>query len=159
MTNRAILLAAAILAGGFTATAAQARPLTDGGVTVGEVADALSSKGYKADISKDGTGDPLIKSAAEGVNFQILFYGCDAVKRCTSLLFTAGWDLSKGFSMTKINDWNFNKRFGRASLDGDNDPFLRMDEDYEHGAPSEAIGNDLDRWDATIAGFKTYIEQ
>ena len=45
---------------------AQARELPDGGVTVGEFADALQTKGFKAETGKDATGDPKITSAADG---------------------------------------------------------------------------------------------
>ncbi len=57
----------------------------------------------------------------------------------------------------RILDWNRDKRFGRAYLDKAGDPWVEMDMDVEHGATTEAIANDLERWKAVIQEFRTYI--
>ena len=139
-------------------TSLQAAPLPSGGVTAGEVAKALLDKGYKAEVTTDSTGDPMIRSATDGSNFRILFYNCkSAGPRCVSISFSAGFDLEKGLSYSRINQWNREKRFGRAYLDDEMDPYVEMDVDFERGATIEAVANVIDTWAAVLPVFKNFI--
>lgn len=136
----------------------QAAPLPTGGVTAGEVAKALLDKGYKAEVTTDSAGDPMIRSSADGSNFRILFYSCkNSGPRCVSITFSAGFDLDKGLSYSRINEWNSEKRFGRAYLDDEMDPYVQMDVDFERGATNEAISNVVDTWAAVLPVFKSFI--
>jgi hypothetical protein len=139
-------------------TSALAGPLPDGGVTVDEVAAALQAKGFKAEISKDSGGDPLIRSAADGSNFSIYFYSCDKAERCVAIQFSAGFDLAKGTTLEVVNSWNKDRRFGKAYLDADKDPYLEYDIDVEHGATTEALENVVDVWESVLPTFKKHID-
>ena len=148
---RLVSLAAAaglLLAGGAAAT-----PLTDGGVTADEVASVLQAKGYAAQIGKDQEGDPKIHSGAQGVAFDIYFYGCHKGPRCSSIQFTSAFHVEGGMKLAEINSWNRKNRFGRAYLDDVNDPFIEMDLDVEHGFTTEAVDNNIDTWDAVVGAF------
>jgi hypothetical protein len=134
----------------------QAAPLPDGGVTSAEVAAILQRAGYKAEITKDQYGDPLVRSASSGVNFSVYFYTCQKTPRCTSIQFYAGFQ-KPGISDNRVAEWNRTTRFGKAYLDKDGDPRLEMDMDVQHGATTEAIANDLDRWVAVLAAFTKNI--
>lgn len=150
----------AIMAGmvlALSAGAAQAAMLPDGGVTAQEVARALQAKGYRAELDRDAAGDPMIRSALDGSNFQILFYDCEK-GRCVSIQFVTAFELEKDLTFSKINEWNRTKRFGRAYLDEEMDPFVEMDLDLEHGATSEAIENNIDTWAAVLPAFKNFID-
>ena len=156
---RIVRLAAAaaiglVLGGG----AANARPLPEGGVTAQEVVEALQAKGYRAQLTKDSAGDPMIESGLDGSTFRVLFYSCRAGGRCASIQFAWALDMPNGMDLRKINLWNREKRFGRAYLDDENDPFLEMDVDLERGGTTEAIGNNLDTWAAVLPAFKDFIE-
>ncbi|HTC09521.1 MAG TPA: YbjN domain-containing protein [Acetobacteraceae bacterium] len=133
-----------------------ATPLPDGGVTAQEVADVLQHAGYKAEITQDKYGDPLIKSASSGVNFSVYFYTCKNSPRCTSIQFYAGFQ-KPGIALERVAEWNRTTRFGKVYLDQDGDPRIEMDMDVEHGANTEALQNDLDRWVAVLAAFVKYI--
>jgi Putative bacterial sensory transduction regulator len=135
---------------------ALAAPLPDGGVTAPEVANVLQRAGYKAEVSTDKYGDPLIRSASSGVGFSVYFYTCHKTPRCTGIQFYAGFK-KPGIAETQVSEWNRTTRFGKAYLDKDGDPNLEMDMDVEHGATSEAIANDLDRWVAVLAAFTKHI--
>lgn len=154
-----IVIVAALAVVALSPAAASAGMLPDGGVTASEVAKALQDKGYRAEVTTGSDGDPLIKSAADGTNFRILFYSCSKAQRCASIQFVAAFDLDDGMKLSKINSWNQNKRFGRAYLDDDMDPFVEMDVDFEHGATSEAIANNIDTWAAVLPAFKSYINE
>ena len=154
------LLAGLAFAGmmGLGSSGALAGVLPDGGVTVDEVAKVLQSKGYRAEISKDSAGDPMIISGLDGSTFRILFYNCKS-GRCAAIQFATAFDLEKGLTYSKINGWNREKRFGRAYLDDDMDPFLEMDVDLEHGAMTETIANNVDTWAAVLPAFKNFLDE
>jgi len=134
----------------------RAVPLPDGGVTAAEVVSILQKKGYKAEITKDKYGDPLIHSASGTLNFDVYFYACHDTPRCASIQFYAGFQ-KPGIAEGRISEWNRTTRFGKAYLDKDGDPRVEMDMDVQHGATSEAIANDLDRWVAVLAAFTKHI--
>jgi hypothetical protein len=144
---------AAMLAGG----AASAGNLPTGGVTAQEVASALQAKGYQAEIGRDSGGDPMISSALDGSSYKILFYNCKS-GRCASIQFATAFDMKNGLTLAKVNSWNREKRFGRAYLDDEMDPFVEYDVDMERGATNEAITNAIDVWAAVVPAFKTYVD-
>ena len=154
---RTSIFALALAAALPVSAPALARDLPDGGVTVGEFADALQSKGFKAEIGKDAQGDPKITSAADGSSFTVFFYGCEK-NRCKSVQFSSGFDMKSGMALSEVNKWHSDYRFGRVYLDDDNDPYLTMDEDLEHGATDTALENNIERWEATLVGFKKFIK-
>jgi hypothetical protein len=150
------LSALGVLALLAAASPAPAGPITDGGVTAAEVAAVLQAKGYQAEITKDDGGDPLIHSGADASKFSVLFYGCNA-GRCSSIQFSTAFHIEGGLTLTRINTWNSDKRFGQGFLDKTNDPFIQMDLDVEHGYSTEAIANNLDTWVAVLHQFKIFI--
>ena len=149
-------LGAALAAAFLLAGPAAAGPLPSGGATVQEIAKVLLDKGYKAEIGKDSQGDTMISSGSEGANFRIFFYGCK-VGRCNSIQFSAAFDLTNGMTATQINDWNVKRRFGRAFLDKEMDPFVQMDLDLEHGSSTESVANNLATWVLVLRQFRAYI--
>ena len=119
---------------------------------------ALQDLGYKATLDSAEDGDPLIRSMADGTNFRIWFYGCDdANSNCTGLNFSAGFDLEKGTTLAKMNDWNNQQLLGYATLDDENDPFLNHFVVTNGGIPVETFQSIIDRWDRAIADFKAEI--
>lgn len=150
-----VLTAAVCLAAAATASAGL---LPDGGVTAQEVAAGLLEKGYKAEITTDSTGDPKVMSAADGSNVSIYFYGCKGEgPRCNSIQFVSAFDLDDGMSLSRINLWNRENRFGRAYLDDENDPYVEMDVDVEHGFTTESLATWIDTWTQVLPRFKSYI--
>lgn len=137
------------------AAAANAAPLPAGGVTAAQVVQLLQDEGYRAQIDTDGVGDPMVRSATDGVNFSIYFYGCER-GRCASIQYSTAFD-TKGMTYAQINQWNTEHRFGRAYLDDEMDPFLEMDLDLERGATTELIAESLVTWSLLVPEFKTYI--
>src|SRR5688500_1118829 len=83
---------------------------------------ALQSGGYSALLGTDKVGDPMVTSGVGGTTFQIFFYNCTDHSECATVTFHSGYDLTDAVSLERMNEWNRTKRFGRAYLDGDNDP-------------------------------------
>ena len=137
--------------------AAAAGPLPDGGITVQEVARSLQDKGFQTQITTDKDGDPLIKTALEGAKFSVYFYECGGKPRCKSIQFAAGFAMNGSFAASKVAEWNRTKRFGRVYQDNENDPWVEMDMDMEHGATTDAMTNNIDRWVVVLNEFRKYI--
>ena len=137
--------------------AASADSLPDGGVTVQEVARSLQDKGFQTEITTDKDGDPLIKSLLEGAKFSVYFYECGGNPRCKSIQFAAGFAMNGKMQASRVAQWNRTKRFGRVYQDDENDPWVEMDMDMEHGATTEAMTNNVDRWVVVLNEFRKYI--
>jgi len=157
MRNRVLTMCLTV--GALAASAALAEPVPDGGMTAAEVAKVLQDQGYRAEITTDSAGDPLIESGVDGTHFSVYFYGCagEEEPRCNAIQFMAAFDLEDGTSFERINLWNREHRFGRGYLDDENDPFVEMDLDVEYGFTTEALANNLDTWSAVLPGFKEFI--
>jgi len=151
-------LAAVLALGLMTAAAstAMAKPYPAGGVTAAEVAAALKDKGLPAEVTKDDEGDPMIKSSSNDLNWRVYFYNCTA-GRCKSIQFSAGFDLDDGMTYAKINEWNYTKRFSRAALDDEMDPYVRYDIDAESGFTSETMALGIDTWQLVLPVFSEFI--
>jgi hypothetical protein len=122
------------------------------------VVDALQTAGYMAKLGVDGTGDPMVTSASSGTKFYIYFYGCSGHKACATIEFHSGYHLDKPAALDKINDWNWNHRFGRAYLDKDKDPVLEMDLDLDVGGMTQALfADNLDTWATVMGAYERLI--
>jgi hypothetical protein len=121
------------------------------------LAELIRSQGFQARLDKDGSGDPLIRSAAGGGDFQIEFYGCTQNRNCKTLRLYAGYDLQNGSTLEKINEWNTDKRFASAYLDDEDDPFLQMDINTEGGISPLALETSLEIWQSLKGQFEAHI--
>lgn len=120
---------------------------------------ALQSAGYRAEMTKDDTGDPLIKSTSSGSNFAIFFFGCTKNVDCRTIQFFAGYDRDKSPSLSQMNDWNSKKRFGRAYLSDKGAARIEMDVDLDDGGISTKLFEDnLEFWVLLMAQFEKHIE-
>lgn len=151
------LAAAAIAcAVAFTALPAAAVTYSPKGVNAEEVGAVLRARGLPVEITTDSGGDPMIRSSSEGLNWLVYFYDCRN-GRCTSIQFTAGFDLDDGTTYAKANEWNFTKRFGRAALDDEMDPYVRYDIDTAKGYTSESMAYALETWLLIVPAFSDFI--
>jgi len=122
-----------------------------------ELVAIIQGLGFKAQLDKDNSGDPLIRSSSSGVDFSIYFYGCTKNKRCHSLQFIAGYNLSAGTTLAVLDQWNEEKRFASAYLDDEDDPFLQMDVNTEGGITEENFKKTFDLWQSLKGEFESHI--
>ncbi len=123
------------------------------------IAGLLKDIGYRAELTKDDTGDPKIESAAAGVNFSIYFYGCTDGKACSSIQFSSGFDLDSALNMSSVNDWNTRKRYGKVYIDDEGDPYLEMDINLAGGGITEdSFRDSLDSWERLLSDFQEHID-
>ena len=121
-----------------------------------EVAKLLQDEGYRAKLSKDGEGDPLIESSMGGLTVYVYFYDCEA-DRCGSLQFAVGMDMDDGLKHEAINDFNRQYRYARAYLDDEMDPFLQYDFEVLHTDHAAHIASQVDIWQDLLNEFKTSV--
>lgn len=153
-TTVAAVLTLGLLA--LSAAPAAARPYPSGGVTPEEVAVVMRAAELPVTLETDDQGDPTIKTSYKKVNWRVYFYKCED-GRCASLQFSAGYDFEDGLTYRKINEWNFTKRFARAALDEEMDPFIRYDVDAERGFTTEAMALAIETWLLALPSFTDFI--
>lgn len=149
---------AAALAWAAVPVSASAEIYGEDGVSGPEVADILQTAGYRAELTKDGVGDPLVRTTMSGVNVQVYFYNCNSVGRCEDIQFSVGFDMANGTSQSVIDEWNRTKRFGRAYLDDENDPFIKVDLQVGPGGTPQLIAGYVRTMEAVLEGFTEHID-
>lgn len=121
------------------------------------VVAALQNAGYKATLSKDSTGDPLISSSSGGSNFSVFFFGCTKNVDCRTIQFFAGYSDRKP-TLSMMNDWNSKKRFARAYVADSGNARIEMDLDLDDGGMSAKLFEDnLEFWVAVMGAFEKHI--
>ena len=146
-------IAAAAMVAGVPA-AAQTVQATNPGTIV----TALRDAGYRATLSTDSVGDPVVKSGAAGVDFSVLFYNCTEHKDCKTVQFYAGF-VKKGLTLDTMNEWNAEHRFARAYLDHEKDPRIEMDVDLDKGGMSSALFQaNIATWESLLGDFQKAID-
>ncbi len=111
-----------------------------------------------ANLETDADGDPQITGRIDGNAYVIFFYGCVEARDCTTLQFSAGW-ISDDIDLEAINGWNRDHRFGRAYLDGENDPIVELDVNMEFGITRRNFDDTFRVWAAILAGFAEFVER
>jgi hypothetical protein len=137
--------------------AAQGAVLQDG-VSAPEVAAALHSAGYPADVTTEHQGSPLIRSSTGKTLFLVHFFQCDAQLRCASIQFISRLQ-HKTMAPAAIEAWNRERRFGRAFLTSHGTAWIAMDVETSHGITTEALAANLGRWVGVISAFETFADR
>jgi hypothetical protein len=121
---------------------------------------ALQDGGYKAELTKDDSGDPMIKSSSGGTSFSIFFYGCTDNKECSTVQFYAGFSDPNNASLRAMNDWNRDNRFGRAYLGDDGSARIEMDVDMDDGGISKLLfADNVEFWEVVMSKFEDYVNK
>ncbi|MBD3785531.1 MAG: YbjN domain-containing protein [Sphingomonadales bacterium] len=122
------------------------------------VMNLLQDYGLKVTKDTDIVGDPLLSTRIEGTNFDVYFYSCDEGP-CQSIQFSAGFDLENPMSAGKINEWNRDKRFGKAYLDDEGDPYIEYDINLDYdGVGAKNFDDTIDLWRVVLADFRDFID-
>ncbi|WP_162257138.1 YbjN domain-containing protein [Phenylobacterium sp. Root700] len=149
---RALLLAASVAALVGLGDA-QAVEFHKDGMTAKEVQSWLTDSGYKAEMAKDTDGDSYLKSASDGVSFDVHLYDCKK-DRCASMQFIAGFDLDEKLELAKVNTWNEGKRYVDCFLDDEGDPWFTYDANVSPGGSREALDDDFAVWLSFVPDMK-----
>jgi len=154
MLKQMVLCAA--LAASVTATGAMADEVRSDDPS--SLVRAMQAGGYRAELTKDNSGDPMIKSSSSGSDFAILFYGCKSNRNCTTIQFFAGFKDPDNGSLSALNKWNADNRFGRAYQSDSGSARIEYDLDLDVGGMSQALFRDnLDVFAALMDRYRKYV--
>lgn len=121
--------AAALLALGAAPLAAQAQGEMVSASQPAGIMMALMNAGYDAELTRDSSGDPLIKVNTASYPISMIFFGCapDSHDGCDSLQLATGLDRPRAWSpkaaLKVMNEY----RFIAVQLDEEGDPFFTWD--------------------------------
>gem|GEM_PF-535167 len=124
---------------------------------VNEIASIIRDKGYRAQVTTDSDGDPLIKSSTDGINFSVYFYGCKDIA-CNAIQFSVGFNKSEPMDMSVMNSFNRRKLYGNAYLDGEGDPFLNYPVDMDGGLLRSNFDSIFKDWLLLVSEFSEAID-
>lgn len=111
-----------------------------------------------AEIGTDSRGDPKIDGRMHGVKYQIYFYGCKNGEQCTSVQFRAGFTQDNKQTVQHMNDWNVQKRFGKAAIDKDGDATIEMNVNLRGGVCSANFDETVGWWSTVLREFLDWIK-
>ena len=120
---------------------------------------AMQKEGFLVTLGEADDGTPKLSSKVSDTTFNVYFYGCEDEDVCTSVQFSAGYDLDNATSANKANVWNSENRYARAVIDDEGDPFLRMDMVMVgDGVGVQSFAETLDLWRILVEDFEEYID-
>ena len=153
MNRIAILGALSLLAAAPTALAQTVTAANPASVVA-----ALQGAGYRAELTREEEGDPLIKSSSSGTDFLVVFYACTRNVDCRTVQFFAGFADPKNAALARLNQWNAQHRFGRAYLTDKGAARIEMDVNLDAGGMSRALFTDnLEVWTQVMAAFESFV--
>jgi hypothetical protein len=155
-----LLLAVAAISG-----AADAAPRNDtviDAVTGKEFAALMAEFGYDVKLEKDDEGDPYLVSSKGETSFVVIFYGCDKNKDtfkrvCGDVQFRSSYEAPEAASLSRMNKWNTDFRFGKAYVDDDGDPTIEMVLNMSGGVTASYVRNILKWWSIVLRDFEDHI--
>ncbi len=111
------------------------------------------AKGHgSARLSEDRVGDPMIKGRIEGLKYTLYFYLCEENENCKDIHFVAYWT-ETDVTLSDVNRWNQDYRFGRAYIDTDGDPVLTYFVNLNGGVSFENLDDTFDWWRVMLTSF------
>ena len=119
------------------------------------IVEAVQAAGFRAALTVDRAGDPIIESAAHGRTFVVEFFGCDAGADCKYLVFRTAFP--GGGTLEAMNDWNAGQLVGTAFLDADGDPALDYFVSLDGGVSRENLLDVIDWWQIAMGEFIGHI--
>jgi Putative bacterial sensory transduction regulator len=123
------------------------------------VVSAMQDAGYKAKLTKDDGGDPMITSSSAGYDFDIFFYGCVENKQCASLQFKISFVKDPANTPALANKWNNKRRFSQAYVN-DKGLFVTSYDVTTIGGLTKANFTDLiDWWSVILGNLKTFFDE
>lgn len=120
----------------------------------------IQDLGYRAKLSVDDAGDPLILSSVGGTEFSLQFFGCSENKhdQCKLLMFRVGYDLEEGTNLETINSWNEMILVGRGYLDDESDPWFEWAVNMYGGVTRQNFTDSFDWWESSVRDFEEHID-
>ncbi|MEM9754546.1 MAG: YbjN domain-containing protein [Pseudomonadota bacterium] len=96
---------------------------------------------------------PSVSGTIDGVNYAILFYGCEAGDvGCDSLQFFASFDAPDN-SLDFVNQWNFDRRFAAVYRRTDGVLVINYNVNIDFGVTQQNFRDTYDIWSILLTEF------
>ncbi|MCB1338746.1 MAG: YbjN domain-containing protein [Maritimibacter sp.] len=107
--------------------------------------DFFVKEGFRPELTRDPTGDPMVMFRYEGATEYLLFYDCADHEACRSVQFYAAFPTESPVALETLNTWNsgMEGRFMRAYSLDDGAVRLNMDVATSQDGISERDFRDL----------------
>lgn len=112
---------------------------------------AIAQNYGDATLSTDDYDDPHIEGEIDGVDYEILFDGCEDGKNCEFIILTA-WT-SADPSALKVNAWNADSNFGRVFIDSDGDVVVDIAINLAYGVSKDNLNDTFEWWEIVLEEF------
>ncbi len=106
------------------------------------------------------TGDdgPWIRGELDSTVYTVTFLNCnDANANCTSVQFRAWWNSDGAHTVDHMNQWNRDRRFSAAYLDGRGNPTIEFDVNLAGGVTAVNFDETVQWWQAVLGQFKDMV--
>jgi hypothetical protein len=138
------------LMAGHTATAQQVKASEPESVLA-----YFEDLGAPAKLVEDNVGDPSVEVRYYGTSMVVFFYGCRNNKNCNSLQFFAAYTEDSEISLSGLNDWNAEQRYGRAYRADDGRKMLEFDVyTGQDGVSMTDFDEIFDIWTEVVESFE-----
>ena len=155
-------MAAALAMAWMPANAEDTEPCAKGLVCASApdtVAKALQDAGYKASLSTDEDGDPMITSAASGYDFNVFFYECKDGKDCASLHFSVSFSDDGKNTAELANLWNRQRRFSQMAVAEDGSLAMTYDVTTFGGLNQRNFSDVIDWWQTMLGALNAFFRE
>ncbi|RIH81831.1 putative bacterial sensory transduction regulator [Meiothermus luteus] len=118
--------------------------LAQGGtIGTGRIVNGLTERDVETLLRQEGipferVGNSKYHLRIAGVRVVLLMDRCQSGS-CEILTLASGFTMDTPPSLEEVNEWNQNKRFSRAYLDSDGDPWVESELHLRFGVTSETI--------------------
>ncbi|MBI1361358.1 MAG: YbjN domain-containing protein [Alphaproteobacteria bacterium] len=116
----------------------------------------MTKTGYKAELSADANGDPVITGRISRSDYTIQFYECERNTFCNSIQFFVQAPRPAGFGLEQANAFNARWRYVRVTLAGDV-VRLQMDVNLDAGVTGDNLEDTLDIWRQLLETFEREV--
>lgn len=149
----ALLLASVALPAAAQAPAA-GEQIIDGGAV--ESVLAIARRHGDATREDQMNGNPGISGRLADTDYYIYFVNCDPAGVCEDVNFYAGFSESQP-PLESINEWNRDRRFGKAYIDYEDDAVIEMDVNLEYGVTRDNLDATFLVWERVLTEFRSHI--
>lgn len=152
------IVAPAILAFTLSAPVLAQQPLT--GMVTGTDIDRIEqlAEAYGPVERRSDDDGYWLRSEFDSIVYTISFLNCDdAHQNCTTVQFRAWWQSNGAHSVEAMNQWNRDRRFSAAYLDGNDNATIEWDVNLAGGVTAVNFDDSIQWWHAVVRQFRETV--
>jgi len=113
----------------------------------------MEKSGYRATLTTDSQGDPLIRGRLSRTDYLVEFYECKNGAFCNSMQLRADARPAAPLTLEEVNAFNLRWRYVRAAQT-DSGVRIQMDVNLDSGVTADNLEDTLDIWRQLLETFE-----